>query len=72
MSTIDERTAKARFMLLNLVRLIGLALVMTGIAAARGAIALPEAAGWVLAFAGLAGFFFLPPTLARKWRSQDQ
>lgn len=67
----DEARAKQRFMLLNLVRLGGLAMVMLGVAIASGALALPAPIGWVLALAGMAEFFFLPPMLARNWRSED-
>lgn len=56
-------------MTLNLVRLGGLALVMLGIAIARGKLGLPEPLGWILAIAGLFEFFFLPPMLTKRWRN---
>ena len=56
-------------MILNLARLGGLALVMLGIAVARGKLGLPEPIGWALAIAGLFGFFFLPPMLTKRWRN---
>lgn len=58
--------------MLNLLRLGALALVLLGVAIARGAIGLPAPIGWVLAVCGLAQFFFLPPLLARRWSSGDR
>lgn len=72
MNQADETQAKRRFMLLNLARLGGLALVLLGIAIASGTIALPAPVGWVLAIIGTAEFFFLPPMLAKNWRSGDR
>lgn len=73
--TIDpeaEALAKRRFMLLNLVRLSGAALVLLGLAIAQGVIELPVVIGIILAAAGLFEFFFLPRLVARKWRSGER
>jgi len=67
-----EALARQRYMILNLVRVAGVAMVLAGIAIARGVIDLPVPLGWVLAFAGLFDFFFAPRLLARGWRSKDQ
>ena len=69
MNGSDDALARRRFMILNLARLGGLALVMLGIAVARGKLGLPEPIGWALAIAGLFGFFFLPPMLTKRWRN---
>ncbi len=65
----DEALARSRFMLLNLARLGGLAMVLIGIAIHYGKIPAPELAGYVLMPVGLVTFFFLPKFLASKWRS---
>jgi hypothetical protein len=71
-TTNGEELAKQRFVVLNLVRLGGLVFVMLGIAITNGAFDLPAPIGWVVAIAGLIEFFFLPPMLAKKWRSGHQ
>lgn len=67
----DDRLARNRFMLLNLVRLVGLAMVLLGIAIHYGKIAAPEPAAWLLVAAGLFDFFAVPSLLARNWRTPD-
>lgn len=65
----DDKLTRRRFMLLNLVRLGGLAMVLAAIAIHYGKLAAPEAAAYVLAVVGLADFFFMPNVLARNWRT---
>jgi hypothetical protein len=65
----DDKLARRRFMLLNLVRLAGLAMVLVAIAIHYGKLSAPEAVAYVLAIVGLADFFFMPNVLARKWRT---
>ena len=72
MTENDEALAKRRFLTMNLARFAALILAMIGIAAARGAIALPELVGWVLAIGGTLAFFFAPPLLARHWNSDKR
>ncbi|MEP5937097.1 MAG: hypothetical protein ABJ239_02115 [Erythrobacter sp.] len=67
-----EALAKQRFMLLNLVRLMGLAAVLIGIAITQGAIDLPFAVGVVLAVFGLLEFFLMPNILAKNWKSDEE
>jgi hypothetical protein len=71
-----ERQARGRYAVLNLLRLIAIGLVLLGIAIARGVVPLPAQLplpmGAVLAVAGLLGFFFLPPLLARRWKAADR
>jgi len=68
----QEQLARQRFMVLNLVRIMGLALVVAGIAIAEGAIDLPAPVGWVLALVGVVDFFFAPRILSRGWKSSDR
>lgn len=69
---MTEDQARRRFMLLNLVRLGGLAVVMAGMANLGGKL-LPEFApllGYALAVAGAADFFIAPVLLKKAWRDQ--
>ena len=61
--------ARARFFVLNAVRVTGVALVAIGILVLRGVIDLPELIGWVLIPVGLLEVFVMPLVLARKWRT---
>ena len=70
--TDDDKLARNRFMLLNLVRLGGLALILLGIAIHYGKIAAPEALAYALVIAGFADFFFVPNILSRNWRTRDE
>jgi len=69
----SEARARQRFIVLNALRFSGIALVLLGIALARGHIipGLPWQVGGVIALAGLVEFFFAPPLIARAWRRQD-
>ena len=60
---------RARFFMLNAVRLTGVGLVLAGILVVSGAIGLPEAVGWVFVPFGLIDIFVIPLFLARKWRT---
>lgn len=66
-----EALARQRYIILNALRFSGIALVMLGIAIARGLIDLPWAAGAVIAVIGLLEFFFLPRFIARRWNTGD-
>ena len=66
-----EALARQRYIILNALRFSGIALVMLGIAIARGLIDLPWAAGAVIAVVGLLEFFFLPRFIARRWNAGD-
>jgi hypothetical protein len=66
-----DTLARNRFLMLNLVRLTGLAMVLAGIAVHYGKLDLPEIAGYILVALGFVDFFFLPNLIARKWRTPD-
>ena len=70
--TENDRLARNRLMVLNLVRLGGLALILVGIAVHYGKIAAPEVVAYVLVILGFAEFFFLPNILARNWRTPGE
>lgn len=66
-----EALAKRRFLAINLIRFAGLACVLLGIAIAQGVIDLPPLVGLALAAFGLFDFFFMPRTIAKRWRSEQ-
>lgn len=61
--------ARARFAVMQLARLAGVALAIAGLMVLRQRIEMPQAAGWIMLVAGLADAFLVPRLLARKWRS---
>ncbi|GAA0755066.1 membrane protein YdbS with pleckstrin-like domain [Erythromicrobium ramosum] len=76
MSRSDRDLAEARarngFIIINLVRFSGVALVMLGFAIVRGVIDLPYAVGAIIAVAGFFEVFFLPRFIARRWNAGDR
>jgi membrane protein YdbS with pleckstrin-like domain len=76
MSRSDRDIAEARarngFIIINLVRFSGVALVMLGFAIVRGVIDLPYAVGAVIAVVGFFEMFFLPRFIARRWNAGDR
>lgn len=68
----DEARARQRYLVLNAVRLSGMALVLLGIVIARGVLPfdVPWVVGVVIAVVGLIEFFFLPRLIARRWKSE--
>jgi hypothetical protein len=64
--------AMGRYMALHLVRLGCIFAVMFGLLIQEERIEGPALLGFALLVAGAAGFFFLPHTLAKRWKSRDQ
>ncbi len=60
------------FLLMQLGRFAGVALVLAGLMALQRQVDLPEWTGYPLVIAGMATFFLVPRQLARKWRSGDR
>ena len=75
MSRSERDIAAARerngFIIINLVRFSGVALVMLGFAIVRGVIDLPYAVGAVIAVVGFFEVFFLPRFIARRFQAGD-
>ena len=71
MSAADP--AAARFMIIQIVRFSGVALVLLGLAIQSGRVAalsgIPAAVGYVLIAVGLIDTFVAPAVLARRWRT---
>jgi hypothetical protein len=61
--------AKARFIVIQLARLTGVAMVLLGLLAMQGKLGLPPVAGYALAAIGLIDVFIVPILLARRWKS---
>ena len=71
---IAEAQARQRYIIMNLARVGGIALVLLGLAMAR--YAAPLSPEWIfgaaLAVMGLIEFFFLPRMIVRRWKAGDQ
>ena len=63
--------AMGRFWLLQLVRLIGIVMVLAGAMAVAGRSGLNEAQGAVLMVGGGVAFFFIPILLSKHWKSKE-
>lgn len=64
--------AQSRYFAMVAVRFAGVALILLGILIVRRVLELPDALGYALLVAGLAGFFVMPTVLARRWRSPKE
>jgi hypothetical protein len=69
---MSENLARQRFMILNLLRLSGIAMVLFGVLIIAGKVDLPAGAGYVLFAVGLVDALIAPPLLARRWRTPPQ
>ena len=66
---VSEDVARGRFLVINVLRLGGVAMVIVGILIAERMFDLPIVAGYILIGAGVIDIFLVPQMLARKWRS---
>lgn len=68
-----ERQARQRYIVMNLARFGGIAILLFGVAITRNVlpVSLPWALGVTLAVIGLLEFFFLPPIIAKRWKAAD-
>jgi hypothetical protein len=67
----DEQ-ARNRWMVIQAMRLGGIAMVIVALLALRGIVPMPDAAAYVLLGVGLVDVFLVPTLLARKWSSRRQ
>ena len=68
----QEKLARQRFMLLQIIRLGGAAMAMVGAVIISGRwIDMPEL-GYVLLVMGALEFFIVPNLVAKSWRTPDQ
>ena len=70
--TPEDETARDRWMLLQLLRFSGVAMVVLGLLVLLDRLAWPEPVGIALLAIGLADFFILPKVLAGKWKSPPE
>ncbi len=69
---MSEDTAMQRFIVLNTVRLTGVAMVLIGVLVIEGVVDLPDIVGYVFIPFGLFEVFFMPFILARHWKSRSE
>ncbi len=67
-----EVLARNRFMMIQLMRIGGVAMVLFGIAVLRGLVNLPDLAAYVLIVMGIGEAFVVPQMLARLWSSNKR
>lgn len=63
---------KQRFMAIQIMRVMGAALVLLGILIAGGKVDLPVLIGYVFVILGMVDFFVMPKVLARRWRTPGE
>jgi hypothetical protein len=68
----DDADARTRWMVINLTRLVGVAMVLVGMLAVAGRIGIPPVAGYGFIAFGLFDVFWVPLILARKWRTPPE
>ncbi len=70
----SEDKAKQQFLMLNLVRFVGLAFVILGVTMISGKILGPDGAfpGTILVIMGAIEFFIAPVILKKMWRTPEE
>ena len=61
--------AKGRYVVMQMLRLSGVAMVLISLLAINRKIELPELAGYVLLVVGLLDVFLMPALLAKRWKT---
>jgi len=69
---MNEDQAKARFLVIQLVRLVGIGLSLFGLLVIARKIDLPIEAGYVLFVVGMLDAMIAPILLTRRWKSGGQ
>lgn len=69
MTSANEDQARARFLVIQIMRLSGVAMVIAALLILNGVLPLPRIVAWVFLPIGLVDVFIVPQILARKWRS---
>ena len=72
MNEDDEALARNRYMIIQMLRIFGVAMVIGGILIVRGKIALDPMIGYVFIVVGLLDAFGTPLFLARQWRTPPE
>ena len=71
-NTSPRDPAKARYMAIQAMRWVGVALVIFGLLVIYRRIDLPKEAGYVLFLVGVFDALVMPTILARRWKSPPQ
>lgn len=66
---MNDDPARARFMIIQVVRIAGVVMALCGMAIIAGKIALPQEVGYVLFLVGLIDAMLVPTVLTRRWKS---
>ena len=66
---VSDEVARGRWMVINLLRIGGVAMVVAGMLGTRQVIPIPAIAAYALIAIGLLDIFLVPLLLARKWRT---
>jgi len=66
---MNDDPAKARFLVIQALRVAGVIMVLIGIAILRRRIDLPDVAGYAIIAVGLLDALVVPTILARKWKT---
>lgn len=66
---MTEAPAKARFIVIQLMRWAGAAIAVFGLLVIYRKVDLPQEAGYVLFLVGLLDALIMPTLLARRWKS---
>ena len=69
---VRDDKAQGRFMVMQMLRLSGVALVILGLAIVNGRLDLPAIAGYAFIVVGVADSFVIPALLARRWKSPPE
>jgi len=69
---VSDGVARTRWMVINAMRVAGVAMVLVGLLILREVIPEPAWAGYTILVVGLADVFLVPLLLARKWRSPPE
>ena len=68
----EEQTARERYLVLNLIRIVSLMVMLVGIYVSQRGADPARIIGAVIAFAGLASFFFVPKHVVGRWKRGDK
>ena len=66
---VSDEVARGRWMVINVLRLGGVAMVIAGMLGTRQVLEIPLIAAYALIAIGLLDIFLVPLLLARKWRT---
>ena len=67
-----ERQARKRFMVINVVRIAGVAMILLGLLVASGSVDWPQWSAYVLMGVGMVDAFIFPTLLSRRWSTNDR